>query len=164
MKRIFVVCFAALVLVSCSSIGPEKKSQPELSNREKSVALLNSLETGDPKPVGYINPDKYIQHNLMVGDGLAGFGELLKNVPKGSLKVNVVRAFSDGDYVFTHTDYDFFGSKTGFDIFRFEDGKVVEHWDNLSPKAKALNPGGHSQSLSTTCSGLKTIKLPSTGM
>ncbi len=39
-----------------------------ISNQEKVVTLLTSIETGDPKPVSYINPDKYIQHNLMVGD------------------------------------------------------------------------------------------------
>lgn len=145
MKKMVVFCLAALVLTSCTSIQAEKNSPTELSNGDKAVALLNSLETGDPKPVGYINPDKYIQHNLMVADGLAGFGKLLENIPQGSIKVNVIRAFSDGDYVFAHTDYDFFGPKAGFDIFRFEDGRIVEHWDNLSAKATEPNPSGHSQ-------------------
>ncbi len=27
--------------------------------------------------------------------------------------------------------HDFFGPKPGFDVFRFEDGKVVEHWDTI---------------------------------
>jgi predicted SnoaL-like aldol condensation-catalyzing enzyme len=69
----------------------------------------------------------------MVGDGLAGFGEVLSQLPEEGAKVRVVRAFEDGDYVFTHTEYDFFGPKIGFDIFRFEDGLIVEHWDNLQP-------------------------------
>lgn len=102
-----------------------------LSNKEKVVALLTSIETGDPKPVSYIHPDNYIQHNLMVGDGLSGFGAVLKQLPKGSAKALVVRAFQDGDYVFAHTKYNFFGPKIGFDIFRFEGGRIVEHWDNL---------------------------------
>jgi len=54
-----------------------------------------------------------------------------KRAAEGSAKVKVVRAFQDGDYVFTHTEYDFFGPKIGFDIFRFENGKIVEYWDNL---------------------------------
>ncbi|MDQ1388485.1 MAG: hypothetical protein QOF56_1939 [Acidobacteriaceae bacterium] len=38
----------------------------------------------------------------------------------------------DGDFVFTHTEYTFaIGHRVGFDIFRFENGKMVEHWDNL---------------------------------
>lgn len=116
----------------------------EISNKDKAVALLTSLETGDQTPVSYINPDKYIQHNLAVGDGLAGFGEVLKNAPTGGFKANVVRAYQDGDYVFTHTIYDFFGPKVGFDVFRFEDGKIVEHWDNLLDIALP-NPSGHTQ-------------------
>jgi predicted SnoaL-like aldol condensation-catalyzing enzyme len=56
-----------------------------------------------------------------------------------------VRAFRDGDFVFTHTQYDFFGPKVGFDVFHFEDGKIVEHWDNLAEKAKQPNRSGHTQ-------------------
>ncbi len=98
---------------------------------EKVRALLDSFNTGDQAPIAYINPDKYIQHNLAVADGLAGFGEVMHNAPPQGFSANVVRAFQDGNYVITHTEYDFFGSKIGFDVFRFEDGLIVEHWDNL---------------------------------
>lgn len=122
----------------------ETKQKMELTNKEKAVALLNTFNTGDQAPIAYINPDKYIQHNLPVGDGLAGFGEIMKNAPKGGFKANVIRAFQDGDFVFTHTEYDFFGPKAGFDVFRFENGKIVEHWDNLSEVTPA-NPSGRTQ-------------------
>lgn len=115
-----------------------------MENRQKVVQLLKAIETGASEPVGYINPNKYIQHNLAVGDGLAGFGAVLQALPKGSAKVNTVRAFQDGDFVFTHTDYDFFGPKIGFDIFRFEDGQIVEHWDNLQETPTKPNPSGHT--------------------
>lgn len=112
--------------------------------KQQVVELLKSIETGDTTPVGYINPNKYIQHNLAVGDGLAGFGAVLQQLPKGSAKVNTARVFQDGDYVFAHTDYNFFGPKIGFDIFRFEDGKIVEHWDNLQQTPASANPSGHT--------------------
>lgn len=108
-------------------------NQTEMSNTDKVVALLNSFNTGDQTPISYINPKKYIQHNLGVADGLEGFGNLMQNAPPGGFKARVVRAFQDGDYVFTHTEYDFFGPKAAFDIFRFENGLIVEHWDNLLP-------------------------------
>jgi predicted SnoaL-like aldol condensation-catalyzing enzyme len=107
------------------------------------VDLLKSIETGASGPVKVINPNNYIQHNLGVADGLAGFGQLLTVLPKGSARVNTVRVFEDGDLVVAHTEYNFFGPKIGFDIFRFEDGKIVEHWDNLQETA-GPNPSGHS--------------------
>lgn len=115
-----------------------------LSNKQMAADLIRSIETGDHVPIAYINPEKYIQHNLMAADGLAGFGELMKMLPPGGAKAKVVRAFQDGDYALVHAQYDFFGPKAGFDIFRFEDGRIVEHWDNLQEIA-APNPSGHTQ-------------------
>lgn len=112
--------------------------------KQQVVALLKAIETGEAEPVAAIHPDRYIQHNLGAADGLAGFGALLQALPKGSAKVNTVRVFQDGDHVFTHTDYDFFGPKIGFDIFRFEDGKIVEHWDNLQETPASPNPSGRT--------------------
>jgi predicted SnoaL-like aldol condensation-catalyzing enzyme len=120
-----------------------------MDNKQKVVALLKSLETGATEPVGYINPNKYIQHNLAVGDGLAGFGAVLQALPPNSAKAKIVRVFEDGDFVFAHTDYNFFGPKIGFDIFRFENGKIVEHWDNFQETAKP-NPSGRTMIDGTT--------------
>ena len=114
------------------------------SNTEKVVALLNSFNTGDQAPIAYINPNKYIQHNLGVADGLAGFGALMQNAPPQGFSAKVHRAFADGDYVVAHTEYDFYGPKAGFDVFRFEDGLIVEHWDNLTDITPP-NPSGHTQ-------------------
>lgn len=122
----------------------------EITNSDKVISLLKSIETGDMSAVAFINPDKYIQHNLAVKDGLAGFGELLSQLPEGSAKVNTLRVIEDGNFVAAHTDYNFFGPKVGFDIFRFEDGLIVEHWDNLTIKSDKRNPSGRSQLDGTT--------------
>lgn len=145
MKIIALLLSVGLGLISCdneTSLKKDKNMEP--SNKEKVVALLKSIETGAKEPVSYINPNKYIQHNLAISDGLAGFAEALQQLPPNSAKVNTIRAFQDGNYVFTHTDYNFFGPKIGFDIFRFEDGKIVEHWDNLQEKPSKPNPSGHT--------------------
>jgi len=140
----------AAILGACSAPYSQPTSSPSkdlsmtVDRTQQVKALLKSIETGDSAPVAYINPNKYIQHNLAVGDGLAGFGAVLQQLPKGSAKVNTVRVFQDGDHVFAHTDYNFFGPKVGFDVFRFEDGKIVEHWDNLQEKPNAPNPSGHT--------------------
>nr|WP_299382945.1 nuclear transport factor 2 family protein [Allomuricauda sp.] len=151
MKNIGITLALIIALMSCKSekkneaiTNPQEQEKMELSNKEKGIALLRSLETGDQEPVGYINADKYIQHNLAVTDGLEGFVAVLQNAPEGGFKADVVRAYQDGDYVFTHTIYDFFGPKIGFDVFRFENGLIVEHWDNLIDLAPP-NPSGHTQ-------------------
>lgn len=152
MKKTLLSIFAASVL-SCSAyssnlIAGEKPMN--LSNKEKAVAVLNSIETGDQSAVAHINAKNYTQHNLAVADGLAGFGAVLSQLPKDSAKVSVKRAFEDGEYVFTHTDYNFFGPKVGFDLFKFEDGLIVEHWDNLGETASKPNPSGRTQLDGTT--------------
>ncbi len=127
-----------------ASIPAFSDTQNMTAQKTQAFDLLKSIETGDTEPVQYINPNKYIQHNLMVADGLEGFGAVLQQLPQGSAKVNTVRVFQDGNYVFLHTDYNFFGPKIGFDIFRFEDGLIVEHWDNLQEKPAQANPSGNT--------------------
>jgi predicted SnoaL-like aldol condensation-catalyzing enzyme len=116
-----------------------------MTNTEKALAVLASLETGD-EAAGKTSIDDavYIQHNLGAPDGKAAFMALVPMSKQAGNTVKVIRTFADGDYVFTHTSYNFFGPKVGFDIFRFKGGKIVEHWDNLQETA-ARNPSGRSQ-------------------
>lgn len=155
MKQTLLTLSLMVTLASCKSgkkqnTGSNNKNETKmetatkLSNKEKTLAVLKSIETGNQSAIAFINPNNYTQHNLAVADGLAGFGALLQNAPEGGFKVNTVRAFQDGDYVFTQTAYDFFGPKIGFDVFRFEDGLIVEHWDNLI-EILPENPSGHTQ-------------------
>lgn len=142
--------FSRAALIAAAALlspitGASAQTEVALTVEKQQVLdLLKAIETGAAEPVAAINPDKYIQHNLGAADGLAGFGALLAALPPGSAKVNTVRVFQDGDYVFAHTGYDFFGPKIGFDIFRFENGKIVEHWDNLQETPTAANPSGYT--------------------
>lgn len=143
--RIIALTLLSLAFSGCASTTPSSKGTLMSTDpKAQVVALLKSIETGESAPVAVVNPAKYIQHNLAVGDGLAGFGAVLQALPKGSAKVNTVRVFKDGDFVFAHTDYNFFGPKIGFDIFRFEEGKIVEHWDNLQETPAKPNPSGRT--------------------
>lgn len=145
--KALIPALALGVASACTAKQAPLEPEIEISEptpAEKVTALLNSFNTGDPSPIAYINPDKYIQHNLDVGDGLAGFGAVMQNAPPQGFSADVKRVFTDGDYVIAHTEYDFFGPKAGFDVFRFEDGLIVEHWDNLSPVTPP-NPSGRTQ-------------------
>ena len=142
-----VSAILSMFLVGACSTGSsvhQQEGNMSISNKQKVFDLLKSIETGDSKPVAYINPEKYVQHTLAVADGLAGLGAVLQLLPKGSARVNTMRVFEDGEFVFAHSDYNFFGPKIGFDVFRFEAGRIVEHWDNLQEKPAAPNPSGRS--------------------
>jgi predicted SnoaL-like aldol condensation-catalyzing enzyme len=91
-----------------------------ISNKKEQIyRLLKSIETGDPAAVSVVNEAKYIQHNPETHEGSEGLAVLFKRLSKTSPKVNIVRIFEDGDYVFAHTEYDFATRNIGFEIFRF---------------------------------------------
>ena len=61
--------------------------------------LLKGIETGDPASVAVVNEAKYIQHNPQTHEGSEGLAALFARLAKTNPRVNVVRAFADGDFV-----------------------------------------------------------------
>lgn len=45
--------------------------------------------------------------------------------------------------MFAHTEYDFATRRIGFEVFRFEGDRAVEHWDNIQPR-RGPNPSGRT--------------------
>src|SRR5580692_371072 len=81
----------------------------------------------------YIGP-YYRQHSTYGADGPEGLAEFIEvaKTTFPNLKVDFVRMIADGDYVLMHNrGANSPGTKAVVDIFRLEDGKVVEHWDVL---------------------------------
>ncbi len=114
-----------------------------ITKKNQIRALLKSIETGDPASVAVVNEAKYIQHNPQTHEGSEGLASLFKRLSKTEPKVNMVRAFEDGDFVFAQMEYDFSTRKICFEVFRFEDGQAVEHWDNIQERL-GPNQSGHS--------------------
>lgn len=114
------------------------------SKKERACALLKGIETGDPKSVEVVDESQYIQHNPLTKTGNVGLAELFARLAKTNPRVEIVRAFEDGDFVFIHTDYDFNVKEVGFEVFRYENDRIVEHWDNLQSKPTSPNPSGHT--------------------
>ncbi|MEM7435644.1 MAG: nuclear transport factor 2 family protein [Myxococcota bacterium] len=106
-------------------------------------ALLKSIETGDPDAIAVVDQTRYIQHNPQTHEGSEGLEALFKRLSETSPRVNIVRVFADGDYVFGHTEYDFSTRRIGFEVFRFDGDRAVEHWDNIQPRL-GPNPSGHT--------------------
>ncbi len=111
--------------------------------KEKIRTLLKAIETGDPEAVAVVNEAQYIQHNPQTHEGSEGLAALFARLAKTSPRVNLVRVFSDGDFVFGHTEYDFSTRRIGFEVFRFDGPHAVEHWDNIQPR-RGPNASGHS--------------------
>ena len=77
-----------------------------------------------------INPDKYIQHNPQVPDGLDGLGNAL-GIFMVYEKMHLIVA--EGNFVFTASEGKFGGAHTAFfDLFRLENDLIVEHWDTIT--------------------------------
>ena len=113
------------------------------SNRDKLRKLLKGIETGDPEAATVVNEARYVQHNPRTGEGNIGLAELFARLAKTNPRVTFVRVFEDGDFAFAHNEYDFSGLEVAFEVFRFEDGKAVEHWDNIQ-MMQPPNPSGRS--------------------
>ncbi|MFT5573697.1 MAG: putative SnoaL-like aldol condensation-catalyzing enzyme [Cryomorphaceae bacterium] len=79
----------------------------------------------DPAPVAVVNGGKYIRHNSQTHAGSEGLATLFKRLSETSPRVNIVRAFEDGNFVFARTEYDFSNRNIGFEVFRLEDSKAV---------------------------------------
>lgn len=114
------------------------------SKKDRIRDLLKSIETGDPGPIAVVNEEKYIQHNPQTQEGSEGLAALFERLSKTSPRVAIVRMFEDGDFVFGHTEYDFASRRIGFEIFRFEDDRAVEHWDNIQER---LGPNQSGRSM-----------------
>jgi len=137
MKHIISILILSLLVISCRT-----STAQNIPNKQKAIDFLKTIETNEKLPLSYAG--EYKQHNLAIPTGLEGLLSVVKLLPPNSAKVNTVRAFEDGDFVFTHTEYNFFGPKVGFDIFRFENGKIAEHWDNLQVNPETLNPSNRT--------------------
>jgi predicted SnoaL-like aldol condensation-catalyzing enzyme len=120
----------------------------EQTNTEKALALIGTFASGDADLAASLLKEDYIQHNLAYGTGRDAFVGSVQWLSSAEVPTTVenIRAFEDGDYVFLQTVYNFAGAgeQVAFDIFRFEDGLIAEHWDNLADKADP-NPSGHTQ-------------------
>ena len=85
----------------------------------------------------YLGPT-YTQHNPTVADGFEGWRAMVAwlKTDRPNFKVKVKRVIAEGDFVVLHvhmTADENDRGRAGVEIFRLENGKIVEHWDILQP-------------------------------
>jgi predicted SnoaL-like aldol condensation-catalyzing enzyme len=78
----------------------------------------------------------YVQHSAHIEPGRDGLFNLVKTLPP-TLRYEPGTIVGDGDFVIAHGRYSGFQPVNWIvaDIFRIEDGLLVEHWDVIQDEA-----------------------------
>ena len=130
-----------------ATVATRDGSSGNTAAKEKKAVLnlLAAYSTGNAAAFDVINPKKFIQHDPQVADGLSGLKAWLASMPQGQISVKPVRVLVDGSYVLVQSETRVpSGPTVAWDVFRFEKGKLVEHWDGRQPE-HGPNPAGHTE-------------------
>ena len=144
MKRIpHLLAAAGLVLAAASPALADAQGE---ANKKLVIEFYEkAINQKDFEAAAKYFGNRYVQHNPNAPDGIEGFktflGFLREKFPQA--KSEIKRAFADGDYVIIHVHAVRTPGERGsaiVDIFKLEDGKIVEHWDVVQPiPEKAAN-------------------------
>ncbi|GIQ75606.1 polyketide cyclase [Bradyrhizobium sp. RD5-C2] len=131
---------AALLLALASSTAMAATSDAQQEANRKAVLAFyeKGLNQKDADAALAYVGNRYVQHNPGAADGPEGFrkfiGFLREKFPNSHSEIK--RSFVDGDYVILHVHAVREPGTRGnaiVDIFKLEDGKIVEHWDVVQP-------------------------------
>ena len=95
----------------------------------------------------FISTQSYAQHNPEAADGLAGFGAAAAAwgaQGKALAYAKVHQVVADGEFVFVRSEGEFGVPVAYNDLFRVQDGRIVEHWDVVAPLPAELPHGNGS--------------------
>ena len=123
---------------------------PKLEANKKTVMAFYEagLNNKDFEAASKFIGDRYVQHNPLIADGIDGFktflGFLKETFP--GLRGEIKKVLAEGDYVILHAHGVRVPGDRGsaiIDIFKLENGKIVEHWDVMQPiPESAVNQNG----------------------
>ena len=147
MVRPILATAFSLLIASPAALAADAKQMEE--NKKIVAAFYDAAlnEKDFEKASRYLGP-RYTQHNPLAADGREGFkgfiAFLKEKFPNNRSEIK--RIFADGDYVIVHVHAVREPGTRGnaiVDIFKLENGKVVEHWDVIQPiPEKATNDNG----------------------
>jgi predicted SnoaL-like aldol condensation-catalyzing enzyme len=116
--------------------GPTTVTQPQ--NTEASRALAEAFV--DAVLIGgqydrlpeFISTESYVQHNSQIADGLDGLGAAVAALAKQGISMTYNArhlTVAEGEFVLIQSDGDIGRPVVYYDLFRIDNGKIVEHWD-----------------------------------
>ena len=148
MTPIVRVLAATTLAFAMTSVQAADAQQQETNKKNVVEFYEKALNQKDFEAASrYLGP-RYTQHNPVAADGpegLKAFIQFLRDKFPSS-RSEIKRVFADGDYVIVHVHAMRESGTRGraiIDIFKLENGKIVEHWDvGQDIPEKAANPNG----------------------
>jgi predicted SnoaL-like aldol condensation-catalyzing enzyme len=92
----------------------------------------------------------FIQRDPSLPDGFAGMQSYATEIASSpAADITIYRTLVDGDSVLLNSRYEGLKNAPGpmiaMDLFRFDDGKIVEHWGGQEQEVPDRNLSGHTQ-------------------
>ncbi|HWN15525.1 MAG TPA: nuclear transport factor 2 family protein [Candidatus Dormibacteraeota bacterium] len=147
MARIATLVAVALLLAASAALAAA--GEREEANKKAVVEFYDkALNQKDFEAAAPYFGSRYVQHNPNAPDGIDGFkaflGFLREKFPQSRSEIK--RVLADGDYVILHVHAVRTPGERGsaiVDVFKLENGKIVEHWDVVQPiPEKSANGNG----------------------
>jgi len=140
---------SSLAQSAASQTSLDLSTTPNTLGANAREAMIDLFRKKDPTAVDRYFADSFMQHDPNITDGLAGMKSLAAEVASSpAADITIYRTLVDGDFVLLHSRYDgverYGASAIAFDLFRFKDGKIVEHWGGQEPEAPP-NLSGRTQ-------------------
>ena len=118
--------------------GPTEITDLDKTEENKTLVrnlIEDVLMSEHPEKIDdYISAEQFIQHNKEVEDGLEHFKALALMKDKPLVYTDIVLLVGQGNFVATLCKATWEGAPYAqVDLFRIEDGLIVEHWDAAEP-------------------------------
>ena len=132
--RTAIAAVIILALASPAAMAAPSEAQQEANRKAVLAFYEKGLNQKDADAALAYVGDRYVQHNPGAPDGPDGFRKFIAflrdKFPNSHSEIK--HSFVDGDYVILHVhavrEPDTRGNAI-VDIFKLENGKIVEHWD-----------------------------------
>ncbi|MBO9126263.1 MULTISPECIES: nuclear transport factor 2 family protein [Rhizobium/Agrobacterium group] len=144
---VVIAASAALLSISAATASATEINDAQRQSNLKTVLEFyeKGLNQKDVEAALALVGPRYTQHNPLAEDGPEGFRKFIallrEKFPKSRSEIK--QSFVDGDYVVLHVHSVREPGTRGnaiIDIFKLENGKIVEHWDVVQPiPEKAAN-------------------------
>ena len=148
MLRLLVAATTCALLAAMPCAGAADAEQLETNKKTVTAFEDAALNQKDFDAASKYLGSRYTQHNPTAADGPEGLKAYIAFLKDKfpSNRTEIKRIFADGDYVIVHDHAVREPGTRGIaivNIYKLENGKVVEHWDVMQPvPEKPANDNG----------------------